>query len=237
MINILICDDEQLWVENIKLYSLQYFNQNLKNGTFNFNTLVDYKKACEYVQNNKVDIALLDIDLLNNNGDIGIELAQVIRQNNEYAVIIFITSHPEFALNAYQVHGFGFLVKPFYQAEIESILKESLIFIRGVHKAVNNMISINKSIKIRENNIICVETNNRVLDIYTTQGIFNVKMTLKKFYEKLNKTSFIYVKKNAIINTEYVVSCKRNICTLAGGKEIVISEKYNVKEHLFNPQL
>lgn len=223
--NVLVCDDDKLWIDSIKAFTRSFFSKiklscNIKTcSNINENLFI-------YFNNHQIDIALLDIDLIGDDTAQGIELAKEIRKYNPYVVIIFITSHPEFALDSYKINAFGYLIKPFYQKEIEQLFKESVIYIRGVKSLTkNNIISFSKKIQLSENHIICLEVCNRAMEISTTEKVIKIyNRTLKEFKEKVGN-NFIYVSRSVIINIEYIVSCNDNLITLVGGKEIFITNR------------
>ena len=67
------------------------------------------REAIEYVRNNPVDAALLDVDMPGLNG---IEVAELMCQLNPRLNIIFVTGYPEYALQAFSVPVSDFIVKP-----------------------------------------------------------------------------------------------------------------------------
>lgn len=67
------------------------------------------REAIEYVRNNPVDVALLDVDMPGLNG---IEVAELMCQIKPRLNIIFVTGYPEYALQAFSVPVSDFIVKP-----------------------------------------------------------------------------------------------------------------------------
>ena len=67
------------------------------------------REAIEHVKKNRVDVALLDVDMPGING---IEVAELMCQINPRLNIIFITGYPEYALQAFTVPVSDFIVKP-----------------------------------------------------------------------------------------------------------------------------
>lgn len=66
--------------------------------------------ALEWMRDNDVQLILLDIDMPNMNG---LELARRMRNIAAKTPIIFITAYSKFALDAFDVHPTGYLLKPF----------------------------------------------------------------------------------------------------------------------------
>ena len=79
--------------------------------------------ALEWATNNPVDLALLDIDMPNMNG---LELAKRLKEIGPGISIIFITAFSQYALDAFDVHATGFLLKPFDQARLTEEVEYAL---------------------------------------------------------------------------------------------------------------
>ena len=93
-------------------------------------------KALELYENNKIDVAILDISI---NGINGLSVAEKIREKDAKTVILMISAHSEKEklLKAVNLHLFGYLVKPVshkdlieYMEKITSkLLKDSLTYL------------------------------------------------------------------------------------------------------------
>ncbi|WP_317855321.1 response regulator [Chakrabartyella piscis] len=79
----------------------------------------DCKEPLEYVEMHDVDCAFLDIDLPGGNG---IEIAKELKRIQPEMEVVFITSHDEFAREAYKVGGRGYLSKPYSNEELDEII-------------------------------------------------------------------------------------------------------------------
>ena len=66
-------------------------------------------EALAYLEEAKVDLALLDIDMPGMNG---IELAARIKERTPETAVIFLTGYPEYAVDAFTVRASGYLMKP-----------------------------------------------------------------------------------------------------------------------------
>ena len=65
--------------------------------------------ALDWLNENSADIALLDIDMPKMNG---LTLAAEIKKKLPDMAIIFLTGYSQFALDAFEVHALGYLLKP-----------------------------------------------------------------------------------------------------------------------------
>lgn len=96
----IIVDD----VEIDQLMVVSYVN---KFSTFEVVGVFDNaSKAIDAIENNKIDILFLDIDMPNISG---IELR---KKASEIPVCVFITSHPEYAVESFELEALDYIVKP-----------------------------------------------------------------------------------------------------------------------------
>ncbi len=61
------------------------------------------------------DIVWLDIEMPGMNG---LELASAIKKKSPFTNIVFVTGHPEYAMEGFALHVSGFLIKPVTEAKI-----------------------------------------------------------------------------------------------------------------------
>lgn len=78
-------------------------------------TFTNPETALEYVKNNAIDIAFLDIEMPGING---LELAERIQEIDPYVSIIFVTAFDQYALDAFKAHAIGYLLKPLDKVEL-----------------------------------------------------------------------------------------------------------------------
>ena len=99
-----ICvDDEELILQR---------TVSLVKKTEKFDTVVsftDAREALSYVEDNKADLALLDIDMP---GMGGLDLANAMIDACPGIRVIFLTGYSEYAVDAYAMHATGYLLKP-----------------------------------------------------------------------------------------------------------------------------
>ena len=76
-------------------------------------------EASKYIEQNKIDIAFLDIEMPVING---IKLAKLLKTSNPLVNIIFVTAYDKYALSACQLHASGYLSKPVNEEKIRKEL-------------------------------------------------------------------------------------------------------------------
>lgn len=79
-------------------------------------------KAFAFIEENQVDLAIIDISMPNENG---LDFARRIRKMAWQGKIIFLTSHKEFALPAFDVFAYDYIVKPLSQKRLTATLERA----------------------------------------------------------------------------------------------------------------
>ena len=92
------------------------------------NKFSDCDKALEFVKENAVDIAFLDINM---RGMGGLALAEAILAARPDCKIVFCTGYEEYAIPAFKLHASGYLMKPISAEDVQGEINN----IKGVrHK-------------------------------------------------------------------------------------------------------
>lgn len=76
----------------------------------------DCDDVISWAENNRFDIAFLDINM---RGMGGIELAKKLRKINASCFIIFCTGYQEYAVEAFELHADGYVLKPVTQDRVQ----------------------------------------------------------------------------------------------------------------------
>ncbi|MBQ8451937.1 MAG: response regulator [Clostridia bacterium] len=107
---VLLVDDE-----NLQLIRLE---KTVKNVLPNAELLsyTNPVRALEENENNKIDIAFLDIEMPELNG---ISLAKKLKNINPKINIIFVTAYDSYALEAYNLHASGYVTKPVSEEKVK----------------------------------------------------------------------------------------------------------------------
>ena len=85
------------------------------------------EKALNYVEENPIDVAFLDINM---RGMGGIALAEKIIKLRPNSKIVFCTGHEEYAIFAFKLHASGYIMKPISAEDVQNEIDN----IKGVRK-------------------------------------------------------------------------------------------------------
>ena len=139
MMRFILCDDDREMLEVLKAHTQQWLSEHrLEAELLTFSSSTD---LLEQYAPRQDDIAVLDIIMPGMNG---LEVAKRLRTSNSDFSLIFLTSSKDFALPAYEVHPYGYLLKPAdyegFSQLLDSLYQKLCQFI--VLKSGNDMCSI-----------------------------------------------------------------------------------------------
>lgn len=177
--------------------------------------------ALKFISSNTIDVIFLDINmpLLN-----GIEFSKILYKNNQDIKIIFITAYKEHAVEAFEVHAFDYLLKPYSEERIISALKrlesseeenkyihnksiESGKLHDNKSSVISDKLSVLKDDKIfviDTSEIYYIEANGRGVDIYTKNTKYYSKNKISDIINKLDKREFYQTHRSYIVNLKKV---------------------------------
>lgn len=195
----IIVEDEFLAREELKYFINNFSSIDIK-GEFE-----DGVEVLKYLQENEVDVIFLDINipLLD-----GIVLARSISKFSVKPYIVFITAYKEYAVEAFEIEAFDYILKPYDGKRITYMLKKLEIAFKNIKKEEHERKVINKVTLWDNEKIIVVDINDinyceakeRVTSVYTDEGAYSVNMSISEFYETLPKDMFFKCHRSFLVN-------------------------------------
>ncbi|HET6993308.1 MAG TPA: LytTR family DNA-binding domain-containing protein, partial [Bacteroidia bacterium] len=153
----------------------------------------DPVKAISFLVSNKIDLVFLDIEMPVMNG---IEFMSNLKSSTPQ--IIIVTSHKEFAIDAFEFNVVDYLVKPLYYPRFFSAVNAAKTVIDQQEKnnPDNDIVFVkkdNQMIRIRKSDILWVEALGDYSVLYTAKEKFVLHCTLKAVEDKLPEQSYLRV--------------------------------------------
>lgn len=223
MIKIAICDD--------CLQSVAQIYKLVTDYSLN-NTLSRHIEVCRYT--NSID--LMDAILVGKHFDIllldiimptfsGMELAAHIRSSDQAAKIIFLTASPEFAIEAYSVNAFYYLLKPILKDQLFSILDKAC---DDVSSNLNQNIIVKAKtglFKVLFSELIYVEVINKTVYLHLKNGdtIESQTSILKIETDLLADPRFVKPHRSYLVNLDYVINLSKTEITTIHNQHILVS--------------
>ena len=207
MINCIIVEDELPAREELK-----YFLNEEKEIKLieEFESPLD---TLNFLEKNKIDVVFLDINMPDMNG---INLGKIISKIYPEIKIIFITAYKDYAVDAFEVKAFDYLLKPYSEERIRNLLK-SLVSTKSVDNILNRNTSLKKiTINMDEkiyvlslSDVDYIEANEKETLIFAKKKRYVSKIKISKWEEMLEGYNFYRCHRSYIVNLDKIVEIEQ----------------------------
>lgn len=232
MLNFVICDDNLNILDRLEKMLDTIFCKNDFEAQVAFSS-DNTEEVLNYISSNKVDVAMLDINLKSNKT--GIELAKEIRKINKNIYIIFTTGHLEYAMIAYKVKTFDYIAKPINYDRLEETIIRLFEDVTSVPKKYLKI--DNKNTLVDESEVQYIKRDGMKLVFHTNSRDYDTYSSFNKFQDKLPE-NYIRCHKSYIANINQIkdVEPVSGTITFKSGDTCDIGPKYksNLMEVLNN---
>ena len=208
--NVYIVDDEPLARAELRYLLEQTALVNVCGESENLEEF--YKES----QLDEVDCVFLDIELGMNNG---LDLARQLMLNEQRPEIIFATAYDDYALQAFEVNAFDYILKPFEAQRVQIAVEKLIAKKRAAQVKTLEEIKVSQLDKLDK---LTVYINDRILLIkvqdilyctsedsktvvVTEQGRFFASESLASLEKRLTLKGFVRVHRAYIVNLEHIV--------------------------------
>lgn len=231
MLRIAVCDDEKEMTEN--------------NRTILENVLKELGIAGEITTYNDSRNLLYDIteddfhyDLLLSDIEMpeisGMELAGKIKPFLPEIKIIFITSHIEYAIDAFELSIFRYVPKSDIEKRLPSAIKDAVMLINIEADKSYTIQTKGRFEKIPLKDILFIERDGKNAAINTADGVSKVRKSLQAVFDELDSEEFIFIDRGYIVNLIHVMQIKNSTAVLKDGTILPVSRSHlqTVKEQI-----
>lgn len=165
-----------------------------------------------YIQENTLDAIFLDINIPKLDGMI---LAKTIDKFEKKPKIIFITAYDNYAIDAFKLEIFDYILKPYSDERIISMLKrleneckkKNNINGKVEYKKINNKISLWKNNKIHIidiKDIYYCEVKERYTHIFTKDEEYEIREGISELEKDINSEIFFRSHRSYLVNLEKI---------------------------------
>ena len=168
-------------------------------------------------------VVFLDIYM---NGANGIETARALRKFDSDALLIFTTTSTDHALDGFKVRAMHYLVKPYHENEISSLIDEILSRIPDSGKYID--VKVNGSnVQVPFRNLVYAEHFSHMIHIHTTADRELItRQSFEDFTASLKMDSRFYLcSRGVVINLEHAVDFDGTLFILDDETRISVSRK------------
>lgn len=208
MVKIGICDDEPQMRKPLR-QTLEHVLQ-LQGTEYRISEYASGEELTAGTAFPDTDILFLDIEM----GKLdGIETARLLRQKGMKGIIIFVTAHPDFVFQGYEVHAFHYILKPYREDKIAEVLGQALEELDLSKEQFFVIEQKARIIRIPLSQTLAFQSDRRkVLALVADETI--------AFYGKIDEVCrelpsyFIRIHNRCIVNLNYVTTLEKDRCVL-----------------------
>lgn len=217
MVTLALCDDEPYFLDVLQACVSRY--------------LSTYDRAAEILvfssgeallqASHGYDIVLMDLNLPGKNGIAVVEALRAAQQNCQ---VIFITAHPDYALEAFGVDAVQYLLKPISEQALFHALDKAFQWMGQLDDKTLLIAKDSNVQRIFLRDILYCEAVNHKIYIHTAAAQYAYFGTLATLGDKLD-ARFFQCHRSYIVNLHYVLRKDRDTLTMAGGHQVLVSRR------------
>ena len=161
------------------------------------------------LETESLDILFLDIEMKQLNG---MDTAKILRKKESGVLLIFVTSHPDFVFQGYEVHAFHYILKPYEEHKIQLVLEQAVKELGHSKEQFYTLEQKSGISKIPLAKILAFSSNKRKISILLKDG------NKLDYYGKLDETGkdlpdyFIRIHNRHLVNLNHVTALEKNNC-------------------------
>lgn len=185
--------------------------------------------AISFINNNQPDLLFLDIEMPLLNG------IDFLRSLKKPPLCIFITSHPEFAIEAFELFALDYILKPITEDRLNTAIVRAKTFLDIQQKAVAYEHKIEQETiiiqegyethRVQLSDILYLEALKDYTRIFTKHKNYITLGNLSRILESFNVPSFTRVHRSYAVNSSLINSFTDNNISIQG-TEIPVGKTY-----------
>jgi DNA-binding LytR/AlgR family response regulator len=218
-----ICDDCEEQVDLLNWYLNNYRGEDELVSVSATNPL----RFLELAREKHPDIVFLDIDMKTLNG---IQLGERIKAELAETIIVYVTAHEKYALEAFRVRAFHYLLKPLTQEKVETVLAEAVAFIRRnretEQKRVFTMQRRGEMASLPMTDIICFEKVGHKIRVHTVQQCEEYYGNFTELMPQIGHKDFIQCHQGYIVSVAKIRAFRDRTLFLDGGLQAPVSRTF-----------
>lgn len=217
---ICICDDEHSIREQLKNYIVRY------SFLHDFEIEIVELESADQLYSCKISYDILFLDIRFGNDTIGIDVAETLRAQGNTSIIIIMTLLKAMSLEGYRAEPFRFILKPFKEEQIHTLLTacikkldRTVFYVKVMNDSYTSFIRADRILyiysKARKRQIVC-----------TSNEIISTWQSLNELMESLPAGKFAFSQKSYIVNLDMVDFVKKGTILLTDGTSIPLGAHF-----------
>lgn len=221
MIRIALCDDDLPFLQHLHQAAGQWFADH--QIPFSCTDFSSAKLLLDSLQTIRFDLFFLDIEMPEMDG---MQLAKQIRETLPDSVILFLTSHDEFAPDGYRVQALRYLSKQTWKKYLNEALSAAMAQLEKQESGSLAVSHYGNLQRIHYREILYIRHIARYCQIVTRAGkTIQDERGIKKLFEIIGDERFIFIDRGAFINLDYIQRIENGQAVMTNNDSLPISRR------------
>ena len=229
MIKIAVCDDAPLELEQI-LKLVHSYTQEHQELDIRVTSFSSPGQLLEQLKEDSFQIYLLDILMEGKNG---IELGTVIRESDEKAALIFLTSSPDYAIASYTVGAFYYILKPVTKDLLLPVLERAVKHFQTRNDLIFQVNTKKGRISLSISQVIYIEYHSHIVTYHMQDGNQIDSLSIRISFDEemqpllqLPDSPFAKISSAYIANLNHVADLSKSGFIMSNGERLNVSRLY-----------
>lgn len=198
---VLIVDDEALARNRLRSLLQDCLPDNAR-----IDEATDAMDAIAKLHRDNYDLLFLDIQMPHVSG---LSLAREVRDLDHVPALIFVTAHPEHALQAFELDAVDYLSKPIQPQRLEQAIQKALFFIEAKNSSkANNIRHITildrgRMLRLPLSEVLYFKAEMKYITVRTAQSTYILNGSLVDI-EQDYADSFVRIHRNALVSKQHI---------------------------------
>ena len=221
MIHVALCDDDPHFLKQLRQATAQWFTE--RQIIFSAIEFSSAKHLLDSVKETSYDVFFLDIEMPEVDG---MQLAKLIRETLPDSIIIFLTSHDEFAPDGYRVQALRYLSKQTWKKFLSEALDAATAQVEKQGTGSLSVSHYGNIQRIPHRDILYIRHISRYCEIAIKAGeTIQDDRGIKKLFEIIGDGRFIFIDRGAFINLDYLQKIENGQAVMTNGHSLPISRR------------
>lgn len=219
MIRIAVAEDDRAFRDTCTGYIKRYCAEKKVDAqVFEFEDGMDLLEDQE-AKGKSFDILFLDVQMKHLDG---FYTAGKIREKDDQAVIVFITTLAQYAVRGYEVDAMDYLIKPLSYERFCPRLEKALQRVSRFQDQYIFLPSGDGKDRVAASSILYIDVDRHTLRVHTKGRTYEMRMPIGKMEEELAPSHFLRCDQSVLVNPRFVVRVGKDTVEVGDDENTVL---------------
>ena len=219
MVRIAVAEDDRAFRDTCTGYIKRYCAEKKVDAqVFEFEDGMDLLEDQEE-KGKSFDILFLDVQMKHLDG---FYTAGRIREKDDQAVIVFITTLAQYAVRGYEVDAMDYLIKPLSYERFCPRLEKALQRVSRFQEQYIFLPSGDGKDRVAATSILYIDVDRHTLRVHTKGRIYEMRMPIGKMEEELAPSHFLRCDQSVLVNPRFVVRVGKDTVEVGDDENTVL---------------